>query len=161
MLPGTPVFGPDHTAKRMAAHRLHHGVAVHSGGEAGADADNAGRIGDGGAEILLGEDRIHDHVRAEHLGALRLRIGDHGQDVLLQQPQRIRGVLGAPGAHLLHFRLPMVHCLRKADGAADGRWFRKIGHHHADPRAPEPQRDAGGNVSGAFYHYEHGFFSLE
>ena len=37
----------------------------------------------------------------------------------------------------------------------------KIGHHNVDPRAPEPQRNAGGNVSGAFYHYEHSLFPLE
>lgn len=54
-----------------------------------------------------------------------------------------------------------VYRLGKADGAADGRRLRKIGHHNVDPRAPEPQRNAGGNVSGAFYHYEHSLFPLE
>ena len=71
-------------------------------------------------------------------------------------PQR-----GEPGAHLLDLRFAAVYRLGKADGAADGRRLRKIGHHNVDPRAPEPQRNAGGNVSGAFYHYEHSLFPLE
>ena len=145
----------------MAAHRLHDGVAVHPGGEARADAHNARRVGDGGAEILLGEDRVHDHLRMKLLCALRLRIDDHGQNALFEQPQRVRGVFGAPGAHLLDRRFAAVHRLGKADGAADGRGARKIGHHNVDPRAPEPHCDAGGNVAGAFYHYKHSAFPLK
>ena len=93
--------------------------------------------------------------------ALRLRIDDHRQDVLFKQPQRIGSVRGKPGVHLLDLRFAAVYRLGKADGAADGRRLRKIGHHNVDPRAPEPQRNAGGNVSGAFYHYEHSLFPLE
>ena len=152
---------PDHAAERVAAHRLHNGVAVRSGGEARADADDARSVGDGGAEILLGEDRVHDHVRMKLFRALRLRIDDHRQDVLFKQPQRIGSVRGKPGVHLLDLRFAAVYRLGKADGAADGRRLRKIGHHNVDPRAPEPQRNAGGNVSGAFYHYEHSLFPLE
>ena len=65
-------------AERVAAHGLHGGMAVLTCREAGPDADDAGRVRDVRAEILLGQNGVDDDIRAQGGAALRLRIGKNG-----------------------------------------------------------------------------------
>ena len=72
----------DHASQRVAAHGLHHGVAVLSGGEAGADAHDHRCVGHAGAQIALGQDRIHQRVGMQLMQTGQLRVGQHGHRAL-------------------------------------------------------------------------------
>lgn len=65
-------------------------MAVLARREAGTDADDAGRVRDARAEILLGQNGVDDDIRAQGRAALRLRIGQNGE---LSRGQNGGGVL--------------------------------------------------------------------
>ena len=103
-------------------------MAVFARREAGPDADDAGRVRDARAEILLGQNGVDNDIRAQGRAALRLRIGQNGD---LSRGQDDGGVLrcGAEaGRDVLDRHAAVDDGLRKADGPPDGGRLRKIRH---------------------------------
>ena len=145
----------DDPAQGVAAHGLHHRVAVHPGGEARADTHHHRRVGDMCPQILLGQNSVHQRTGVQRRETCQLRIGQHRHDALRQQGQRLFRRLRAGGMDALHHRLAVGDGRGKAHGAADGRGLGQVGHDHLHSAAVQPQGDAGGDVPRAAYQDQH------
>ena len=90
----------------MAAHGLHHRMAVRPGGEPRPYADDHRRVGDARTQIPLGEDGVHHRVGVQRLAARTIRVCQHRDDPLRQQHLRLRRVRRPHRRYVLHHRFP-------------------------------------------------------
>ena len=128
--------------------------------EAGADADDDGRVADPHAEVALGENRVDERIRPQRFAAGACRIGEHGDLPRRENFLRLRGRCRRARRHVLDRGRAQHKRLREADRAADGRGLFEVGHHHVQPRAVQPQGDAGGEIPRAANQNSHASRSL-
>ena len=90
----------EQAAQIVPPHGLHHAVAVHPGGEAGPQGQHHRRVGNGRAQVALGQDGVHHPAKGQLHQNGRLRIAEHGNLPPLQRPAgRPGGVVGAVVSH--------------------------------------------------------------
>ena len=150
----------DHPAQRVAPHGLHHRVTVHPGSEARPHADDHRGIGDPGAQIPLGQEGVHHHVRLQNWDTDPLRVRQHRDYILLQKGHSRLRCLRPAGGDVLHLCLSQHDGLGEGYGPPDGSWGRYIGHNHRYMRPFQPQSNTGGQITGASDDYQHGKYSL-
>ena len=144
----------DHPAQVVAPHGLHHRMAVHPGGEAGARGHHYGGHVDGCAQVPLGQDGIHHRVGHQRVDTGPGGVHQHGDHPLGQDVRHLLQVRPA-GRDALHHRLPQAHCLGEADRAADGGGAGRFTDDHLHACPVQAQGDAGGDVAAASDHDKH------
>ena len=127
----------NHPAQPVTPLGLHHGMAVHLGGETGANADDNGGVGDGCAGIVLGENHIHHSVGLQQGNALGGGVSQHGNHALLQNGESVGDILGPAGGDTLYRGLPKTHAFRECNRPANGGRLLQIRHHKADAGSPQ------------------------
>ena len=145
----------DDPAQRVAPHGLHHRVTVRPGGEARPYAHYHRCVGDGRAQIPLGQDGVHLRVGPQGIAAPAFRIGQHRDDALRQQRFRLRRVRRPYRRHVLHRLLPVDDGLGEGHRPPDGGGRGQVGHHDLHMAAEQPQGDAGGDIPRASYQHAH------
>ena len=142
-------------AQKMPAHGLDHGIAVDRRGKARPHRDDGRSHVARGAQIALGQDRVH-HGRglkfAEHL---RLRVYHDGDVSSLGNRKRLSRRLCQASANALDLDLAQANGLAKTDCAADARGNRDIGHDNRHAGAHQTGSDTRGDIAGAANINEH------
>ena len=140
----------DESAQIVAPLGLHYAVTVHPSGEAGAQRQYDGRVGDGGAGVVLGQNGVHHRVKGKGGADLCRRIGQHRYLARSKSGLHLVHILHCPGGDALHRCGSVIAALTKGDRPPYRCGLGQVGHHHRKTAPVQPHRYAGGQIARAF-----------
>ncbi len=144
MIPGTPALGwaspGDDYAEEITAHSLDHGIAIYRRGKPWPHRDDGRSHVARGAQIALGQDRVHHSCGLKLAEHLCLGVHHHGDIPRLGNLKRLGWRPRQASTNALDLDLAQANGLAKTDRAADARGNRDIGHDQPTRRrAPDEQ----------------------
>ena len=143
----------------MSTFCLYHTVAVLPCSKSRSCADHKRGIRDTCPQILLRQDRIHDHIRPEPFPALHLRIDHHRDTAPLQHCLRRLTVFCQKAFHLFNLHFFFIHCPRESHCPPYSERDFDLCHQDLMPGSIKPGCDARRQIPCASNQYFHFPFS--